>query len=276
MIENHVMRSLFLPLLCVSASIVYSRPGETETQIHQRYGAPLTEDGTVSRSVSAKPFTPSLRETSRIFHFGDLEITVYFYDNRSQREEFRKPTDAVSYFSPRHDLVKTERFKPEGGWDARIKKAEADQIINGVSNRAPSTVVVDEKDPAIAEKKKKFILEKGIEYFNRDSYGSTEMTETVLALAAAAGFQDFGGAYYKFNGFRAWMDDRKPDGPDYMGKGATIGEMQLYIQERILHLQSSSWTPEVRVIVETDAFRAYRLQANPAKEKPEVLAGKGF
>ena len=64
-----------------------------------------------------------------------------------------------------------------------------------------------------------------------------------------------------------------------MGKGGSIDEMKLYLQERILYLQSSSWTPEVRVIVETDAFRAFRI-ANPAS-KPEVAkpipgVGKGF
>ena len=181
-----------------------------------------------------------MRETSRIYHFGEIEVIVYFFDNRSQREEFRKPTGDVNYFSPRSDLLRTEKFQPQDGIEARIKKAEVDQILNGASNQAPWTIVVEEKDAVLAEKKKKFILGHGIEYFNRDSYGSREMTEAVLAIAAAAGFEDFGGAYYKFNGIRAWMED---------------GE---------------------RVIVETDAFRALRLANKPEVQKSAPPKGKGF
>ena len=86
-------------LLCATAAIAYSRPGETSGQIEKRFGRPLGHfqlmgfDEPNERPESAPPLTSSLRETSRTYRFNAVQITVFYFDNKSQREEYQKLVD---------------------------------------------------------------------------------------------------------------------------------------------------------------------------------------
>ena len=130
------MRSLLL--LCASVSIAYSAPGETSAQIQQRFGAPAVDpaDAGLGRPASAERLTTSMRETSRYYGFGKIEIIVYFFDNRSQREEY------------------TGQFQQE----------DVTKIFKSASKGAPWTVELNEpvKDPAENERKKKTLTERGL------------------------------------------------------------------------------------------------------------------
>ena len=148
------MRILVL-LFCATVSIAYSRPGETSGQMQQRFGAPQAEEGSIQRAVSPPEFILSGHMTSRIHRFGEIEIVVYFYDNKSQREEFRKKTGT--------------------GFEERIgklEKAEIDQILNGANNGAPWTVESDTEGETLGESTKQRILERGLTEFDRACYKS--------------------------------------------------------------------------------------------------------
>lgn len=124
----------------------------------------------MQRTVSAQPLTTSSHETSRIYHFREFEIIVYFFDNRSQREEFRKPSGEVQYFSPRFELQRTEKF--EAGLDGRINKAEMEQILKGANNGAAWTLESEQDGGALSESTKQRILEQGMTEFDRACFKS--------------------------------------------------------------------------------------------------------
>ncbi len=153
------MKRAFL-LLCISASAAFARPGETSGQVQERFGEPLTEKVTTDpgkivgsvqapaggrrisirddsrkeqityRLVTANPLTTSMRETSRVHQFGKFKIAVHFFDNRSQREAYKK----------------------SGG---RLENDEVEQILSAASNGAPWAVEANEigaaKGTAITE-----------------------------------------------------------------------------------------------------------------------------
>jgi hypothetical protein len=67
-------------------AIAHSRPGETPPEIAKRFGAGEPLPATAS-------LTSSMREKALIYSYEDKEcvyaVTVYFWDNRSVREEYR-------------------------------------------------------------------------------------------------------------------------------------------------------------------------------------------
>ncbi len=137
-------------LLLALASVAYSRPGETSGQIQQRFGAPLTEEAPlvknpdagkghgrhpnfehsgVIRPVSAPPLTASMREVSRVYRFGKIQVTVHFFDNQSQREEYK------------------------GG------QAEIQKILSAASNGAPWAVELHDKGSTDVESSKERVFQ---------------------------------------------------------------------------------------------------------------------
>lgn len=109
-----------IAIVLALAAVAHSRPGETSSKIQQRFGEPLKErepvtkdsgsggikvhlpPGTTARHIGdaknhepprmryvGKPhFTPSMRETAFVYKLGKMGITVHFFDDRSQREEY--------------------------------------------------------------------------------------------------------------------------------------------------------------------------------------------
>lgn len=126
----------------------------------------------MQHTVSAQPLTTSSHETSRIYHFGEFEIIVYFFDNRSQREEFRKPSGEVQYFSPRFELQRTEKYGAGTGLDGRIVKAEMEQILKGANNGAAWTLESEQDGGTLSESTKQRILEQGMTEFDRACFKS--------------------------------------------------------------------------------------------------------
>jgi hypothetical protein len=178
------MRSLTILLLCASVSIAYSRPGETSGQLQQRFGAPLMLEGTIGTTAGPDEFLFSGHVTSRIHHFGDFEIAAYFYDNRSQREEFKK-----------------KEF-------GKIGKDEIEQIIKGASNGAPWTLESEKEGEAVSEYTKQRILERGLSESDRVYYKSKGLR---------ASFEDDARGGKRFvvetDAFRALRLANKPQAP---------------------------------------------------------------
>ena len=107
-------------LLFASASIAHSRPGETLEQIQERFGEPTMEhkNTPLARLNSVAPVTSSLRETTRVYLFGRINIFVHFLDNRSQREEY----------------------------DAALGQAEIEKLLTASSNGAAWSVELQKPD----------------------------------------------------------------------------------------------------------------------------------
>ena len=173
-------------LFCALASVAYSRPGETSTQIQQRFGAPLTKKVSVDPGahkvvggvsvasgsrikignarqkneeqvvpVVAPPLSVSMRETSAVYSFGGMKITVRYFDNRSQREEYKKDHSTKG-----------------------LEAAEVEQILTAASNGAAWDTELHEKDPTDPKSTKETVFQDG-----KKAYGN-----------------------YKTPALRAWME----------------------------------------------------------------------
>ena len=131
-----------LLLFLAYASIAHSRPGETQTQIEKRLG-PARPQSDYSRS-----YTSSMRERCRVFAAQDALITIYFWDNKSVREEY----------AFRHNEVDDEK---EFGKSAEL----IDAVLKAVGNGANWTIEFKRKaDPELAEERESEIKRKGL-YF---------------------------------------------------------------------------------------------------------------
>ena len=77
------------------------------------------------RYVGKPHFTPSMRETTFVYKFGEMGIVVHFFDDRSQREEYSAE-------------LHTRGFKPE----------DIGNILNAASNGAEWIAEFSGKDNA--------------------------------------------------------------------------------------------------------------------------------